>query len=331
MSDAAFEGRRIVVTGGSGFIASALIARLARVKCSILRVLRPATPVPAAPSGPADCELRRGDLGQREFCAGVLPGADYLFHFAAQTSVYEAERDRAADRKVNVLPMRQLLDAAGDTGARPFFVFAGSATQCGLAERGLVDEALPDQPVTVYDRHKLEAEAMLEEAVRGGSARGTTLRLANVYGPSAAHDSADRGVLNRMMRRAMHGEALTLYGDGAQLRDYLYIDDAVDAFLAAAIGAARTDGRHFVVGCGEGRSLAEAFAAVAQAAERMTGRKAPVMRVPPPAGLSPIEARSVATNAARFRAATGWVPRVAFADGIERTLAALQAVRAEAA
>ena len=196
----------------------------------------------------------------------------------------------------------------------------------------------PEAAKTSFQRYReawtgfdLEAESMLEEAVRGGSSRGTTLRLANVYGPGAAHGSAARGILTRMMRRALHGEALTLYGDGAQLRDYFYIDDAVDAFLAAAIGAVRTDGRHFVVGSGEGRSLAEAFAAVAQAAERLSGRKAPVMRVPPPAGLSPIEARSVMVNAARFRSATGWAPRVAFADGIERTLAALQAVRVEAA
>jgi nucleoside-diphosphate-sugar epimerase len=134
-----------------------------------------------------------------------------------------------------------------------------------------------------------------------------------------------------MMRRALRGEALPLYGEGAELRDYLYIDDVIDAFLAAAVSAVKTDGRHFLLGSGDGRSLADAFALVAQRAERLTGKKAAVFKVASPAGLSPIEKRSVAVDAARFRAATGWVPRVPFAEGIDRTLAALQAMPAEAA
>jgi nucleoside-diphosphate-sugar epimerase len=331
MSDSAFEGRRIVVTGGSGFLATALIGRLMRVKCRILRVLRPQAQAAELPPGLAACDERRGDLGQREFCAGVVAGADYLFHFAAQTSVYVAEKDPAADRLANVEPMRQMLEACGDAGARPFILFAGSATQCGLPERKRINESVPDQPVTAYDRHKLEAESLLERAVSSGSARGTTLRLANIYGPGAARGSADRGVLNRMMQRALRGEALTLYGEGAELRDYLYIDDVVDAFFAAAVSAVKTDGRHFLLGSGDGRSLAEAFGLVANRAERLTGKKAAIVRVDAPAGLSPIETRSVAVDAARFRAATGWMPRVPFAEGIDRTLAALQAMPTEAA
>ena len=134
MSEARLAGKRIVVTGGSGFLASALIARLMGVQCRIARVLRPATPVPAHPPGLADCEPMRGDLRERRFCDAALAGADYVFHFAAQTSVYEAERDPAADRQANVQPMQNLLDAGREHGPRPFIVFAGSVTQCGLPD-----------------------------------------------------------------------------------------------------------------------------------------------------------------------------------------------------
>lgn len=300
------------MTGASGFLASGMIRRLSALDCEIVL-------------------LARGDLGKRESWERVLPGLGAVFHFAAQTSVYEAERDPEADRQANVLPMRKLLEACGESSAHPFIVFAGSATQCGLTERERIDESLPDRPVTAYDRHKLEAERLLEEAVRAGAARGCTLRLANVYGPGAARGSADRGILDRMMACAHRGEALTLHGEGAQLRDYLYVDDAIEAFVAAARFAERTDGRYFVVGSGDARSLADAFSIVARRAEMLTGRKAAVLRQPLPAGRSPIEGRSAIVDASCFRAATGWSPQVAFVDGVDRALAALQARSAEAA
>jgi len=325
------EGSRIVVTGGSGFLASALIARLAQVKCRILRVVRPASPAPAHPSGPASCELLRGDVRERAFCDAALAGADYVFHFAAQTSAYQAERDPVADAYANVQPMRNLVEAGRDRGMRPFIFFSGSATQCGIPEGPQVIESLPDRPVTAYDRHKLEAEGLLEEGVRRGWVRGTTLRLANVYGPGAVRASADRGILDQMMQRALRGEALTLYGEGNQLRDYLHVSDAVDAFLAAAACAVQTDGRHFVLGTGEGRSFADAFSMIAQRAERLTGRKVAVVRIPRPTGQSPIEERSAAVNPARFRMATGWTPRIAFPEGVDLTLRALWARSEEAA
>lgn len=306
----AFEGRRIVVTGGSGFLAAALMERLSEIDCALVCISRSLRPALANNSGNARREGITGDIRQREFWGRVLPNADFVFHFAAQTSVYEAERDPAADWQANVEPMRSLLDACREHGNRPFILFSGSATQCGVQDYLLVDDSLPDRPVTVYDRHKLEAEGLLEDAVRG---------------------SADRGILYRMMRRALHGEALTLYGDGAQLCDYLHVDDAIDAFIAAAACAARTNGRHFVLGTGEGRTLAEAFALVARRAERLTGRKTAVVHMPPPRGLSPIEDRSAVINASRFRSATGWAQRVAFAEGIDRTLAALRAMPAEVA
>ncbi|HTP61550.1 MAG TPA: NAD-dependent epimerase/dehydratase family protein [Burkholderiales bacterium] len=331
MIENSFEGSRVVVTGGSGFLASALIARLAQVKCRILRIVRPASPAPASPSGPAACELLRGDLRERAFCDAALAGSNYVFHFAAQTSVYQAERDPVADALANVQPMRNLVDAGRDRGIRPFILFSGSATQCGIPERLEVNESLPDRPVTAYDRHKLEAEGLLEEGVRRGWVRGMTLRLANIYGPGADRANTDRGILDQMMRRALRGEALTLYGEGGQLRDYVYVDDAVSAFLAAAVCAVRTDGRHFVLGTGEGRSLADAFALIARRAERLTGRKVTIASIPQPPGQSPIEGRSAIVNPTRFRTVTGWTPRITFPKGVDLTLQALWARPAEAA
>ncbi len=87
-------------------------------------------------------------------------------------------------------------------GRRPIVLFAGTVTEAGIPSRLPVDEDAPDDPITIYDRHKLMAEQDLKAAAVNGDVRGATLRLANVYGPGARGQRADRDVLNRMIKTA---------------------------------------------------------------------------------------------------------------------------------
>src|SRR5690606_17005384 len=119
-----------------------------------------------------------------------------------------------------------------------------------------------DLPITAYDVHKLHAEQLMLLAHRQGQLGACSLRLPNVYGPGP-RGADDRGILNLMIRRAMRGEDLTIWGDGNFVRDYVFVDDVVDAFVAALRHAASTDGRRFVIGSGQGHTIAEAFREVA--------------------------------------------------------------------
>jgi nucleoside-diphosphate-sugar epimerase len=321
----AFTGRKLLVTGSSGFLASGLIGRLKAINCRIRCVTRAPAPPPAMSGGRAVFEHQAGDIRERSFWKKNLPDVNFVFHFAAQTSVYTADQNPAADWEANVLPLLRLLETCREHGWRPGVLFAGSVTQCGLPESLPVNESHPDRPVTIYDWHKLLAESYLEHHVRQGWARGATLRLANVYGPGPASGRPDRGILNQMMRRAARGEPLTLHGGGGQIRDYLFLEDAADAFLAAAIHLDRINGGHFVVGSGQGHTLAEAFQLVAEGAARLTGRAPAVVSVEPPQGLSRIEDRNFVADASRFCALTGWTPRVALPAGIDLTLKSFQA------
>jgi nucleoside-diphosphate-sugar epimerase len=123
-----------------------------------------------------------------------------------------------------------------------------------------------------------------------------------------------------MLRRALGGEPLTVYGDGGHLRDYLYVDDAARAFLAVAAVRQRLNGQHFVVGTGQGHTVREAIGLVAERVAARTGRRVTVRHVPTPAGLSPIEDRDFVADTRRFRELTGWQPRVSLSEGIDRTL-----------
>jgi nucleoside-diphosphate-sugar epimerase len=309
-----YRGKTVVVTGASGYIAAAIVERLAGVAAKVVRLSR------KAPAPRAGCSDLTGDYADPELWRLALPGADAVFHLAAQTSFYKAAEDPDADFRANVAPMRALLETGRREGLKPFIVFAGSSTQAGLPQRTPVDESHPDAPITVYDLHKLLSEKLLEGYARQGLARGATLRLSNVYGPGPKSSAADRGILNASIGRALRDESLTVYGAGDAVRDYLYIDDMAAAFLAAGRGGPSLDGRHFVMGSGRGISLRDAFNLVVARVEAKTGRKVPVVSVPEPAGLSPIESRRFVANADAFRQASGWAPAVALEDGIDRTI-----------
>jgi nucleoside-diphosphate-sugar epimerase len=321
----ALSGRTIVITGGRGYIATALMRRLASVDCRVRRVLRPGTV--AAPGGGA-CRVEdlAGDLGDAGFWRTLVADADVVIHLAGQTSAYVANADSARDLAANLLPVVHLLEACRARGGAPAaVVLAGTATQVGLPQSLPVDELPPDRPVSAYDLHKLLAEQYLEYYARMGLVRGVNLRLANVYGPGPASASADRGILNQMMRRALRGEPLTVYGTGEYVRDYVHVDDVARAFLAAAAYAKTLSGRHFVIGTGVGSRIVDAIGLVAARVAARTGTRAEVVHVPAPADLSPIEARHFVADTTAFTAATGWRPNFDLAGGIDDTLAALLA------
>jgi nucleoside-diphosphate-sugar epimerase len=312
-------GRRVAVTGAAGFLGAHLVDRLAGVDCQIVRVTRSAAPSNAR--GMARITDVAGDVSDR----GVwdcLIDADVIFHFAAQTSGAVAAEDPDADFDANVTPMRHLLAACRERARRPLVLFAGTVTQAGIPARLPVNEDAPDNPVTIYDRHKLMAERELETAALTGSVCGVTLRLSNVYGPGAHAGAQDRDVLNRMIAAALRGQALSVHGSGAYVRDYVFIEDVIDAFLRAAARADRVNGRHFVVGSGRGTTIREAFELIACRVSQITGRDVAVAMSESGIALSPIERRNFVADPSRFSAATGWRPAWSLARGIDRTIEA---------
>lgn len=317
-----FSGKKILVTGGGGFIASALIAKLSDIDCELVRLLRqPGAPEPT--SGRARVRDVVGDARSAELWSALPDGMDVVFHLAAQTSTYQANRDPRADLESNVVPMLLMLKACQDRGLKPAVIAASTVTICGLPARLPVDESFPDIPVTIYDLHKQMAENYLKYHVRSGTVTGASLRLANVYGPGPRSSRADRGILNQMVGRALRGEALTVYGSGEQLRDYIHVDDVVRAFLLAAVNAEALGGQHYVIARGEGHSIAAALRLVTDRVAARTGRYAPVVSVKPPPGLSPIEARNFVADVGRFAGMTGWQPCYSLDRGIDTIVESL--------
>lgn len=310
---------RYLVTGGAGYIGSALLPVIAAQGGMVRRFFR-GERAPAEPPPGLSVEDFQGDVRERGDWERALAGVDVVLHLAAQTSVYVADEDPAADVEANLKPMLHLLGACRALGHKPRVVLASTVTVYGVSPPLPVREHTPVAPVTVYDLHKLAVEQYLRHYTQQGYVHGVSLRLANVYGPGPKSSKPDRGVLNGMARRALAGETLKIYGTGEFLRDYVYIDDVARAFVQAAAVAPSLNGRAFPVVTGQSHTLADAVRMVARQVAERTGREVPVEHVAAPPGLSPIEKRSFSADPSDLAEATGFRAQISLEAGISRTI-----------
>jgi nucleoside-diphosphate-sugar epimerase len=172
-------------------------------------------------------------------------------------------------------------------------------------------------PITIYDLHKLFVEQQLSLASQQGLIESVSLRLSNVYGPSLGVSAEDRGILNKITVKALNGENLLIYGDGNYLRDYVYMDDVVRAFL---LTGSKRDVKSGVYNVSSGKSVSveEAFKMVASQVSLYTGKSVNVDYAPWPIGASPIEYRDYISDNRCISSQFGWYPMVTLESGIHR-------------
>jgi UDP-glucose 4-epimerase len=314
-----FTGKRLIITGASGYIGSQLVSALATTECTITRISRDKTKL-AKIDGTAEIIDIEGSIQDIALWHKILPGIDVVFHLSAQTNLYKAEADPVADWQCNVLPMINLLECCKQTKQSVTVIAAGTATEVGLVTKLPVNEQARDFPISIYDLHKLAAENYLKHYSAAGYVKGVTLRLANVYGPGPASVNQNRGIINMMAARALKGEPLTIYGAGEFIRDYIFVQDVLQAFLMAAPAINQLNLQHVLIGSGEGRSIVQAITSIARQAEAITGNCAEVTHIDCPEGIANIEKRDFIADYSTFSAQSGWEPAVTFETGINLTL-----------
>jgi len=314
-----YQGKRVLITGASGYIAWNLIKELAKYNCVII-CFSANTKNVIHQSGNANFEFIEASYQDEISFKKAVKDIDIIYHLASQTSVYEAEKNPLADYEANVRPIQLLLEASRKSGGCPIIIFSGTSTQCGIAKELPVDENVIDNPITTYDFHKLQAERWLKFYISQGWLKGVSLRLTNVYGPGPKSSSSDRGILNLMIDKALKGESLNVYGAGEYIRDYIYIDDVISTFLSAPLDIKKLNGKHFVLGSGKGETINDAINLVGRLVSQETGKKVFVKNIDMPKKMSKIEFRN-------FKAGIGALHKIGLCnnmlsieEGINKTI-----------
>lgn len=291
----ALAGRRVLVTGGSGFIGRHVVRAL-RERGAHVRVLDlVAHPDP-------DVELVQGDLVDPDVRAAALQGGcDAVVHLAAVTSVLRSLEQPDLTFATNVQATHGLLEDARKAGARAL-VFTSTNAVTGLMEQPAITEAARMRPLTPYGSTKAAGEMLMWAYTASYDLRCSYLRLTNVYGPGM---QAKDSIVARLMRCVRLGTTFEIYGDGTQVRDYVHAHDVVDAALLA-ICDERWVGPT-VIGTGHSLSVLD----VVEQVRRTTGAELPVRHGAPKPGEMP----AVIVDNGQARA-QGWAPRYDFAAGV---------------
>lgn len=301
-----------LVTGGAGFIGSHLTRRLLREGRSVRVVDDLST---GKSERLADLRGRidfvQADLARAEL-APALTGVERVFHLAAVPSVPRSVRDPLTSHQSVATATLRLLLAARDAGVRRF-VLSSSSSVYGDSPVSPKHEGLPPNPISPYGVAKAAAEGYARTFASLYGVPTVTLRYFNVFGPSQDPGSPYAAVIPIFVRRALAGEALPIYGDGKQTRDFTFVENVVEANLAAAEREA-PPGSVFNVAAGDPHSLLD----LVRALERILERKLEVVHHPPRPG----DITHSFADIAAARATLGWAPSVSFEQGLRLTVQA---------
>jgi UDP-glucose 4-epimerase len=313
---AAFAGARILVTGGLGFIGSALAARLVALGAEV-RVFDEMFAEGGANAVNVAAIHHRigvtiGDVRDGDALAPELEGCRYLFNLAARTSHIGSMQEPLADLDVNCRAQLALLELCRKRAPDITIVFAGTRQIYGRPDHLPVDETHPLRPPDVNGVSKMAGEEyhLLYHRIYGLAT--TALRLTNTYGPRMRIRDGRQTFLGLWVRQILTGQPFEVWG-GEQRRDLTYVDDVVEAFLLAATEPGAM-GRAFNIG-GAALSLTELAHLLIDA---NGGGEFAVKPFPPERRR--IDIGDYEADDGLFRRLTGWEPRIALADGLTRTL-----------
>jgi UDP-glucose 4-epimerase len=302
-----FEGRRILVTGGAGFVGGALVRRLvaAGARVTVLDDLFTGH----ADVIPADARFVEGTVTDNDLVATLVAEADLVFHMAARNIIASTKNPRD-DFLTNIGGTLNVLLAARDAGPTRV-VYTGSTSVYGNPRSIPLNEEDAIVPLSPYAVSKLGGEHYCLAFYESYGLAVSIVRYSNVYGEGQRPDNPYCGVVAKFFASAYDGAPLQVHGDGEQTRDFTYVDDAVDATLMAAI-APRAEGEVFNVGTGIETSVNQLAWSVGQAVGR-------------PISIEHIDRRDIdnirrrVVSIEKARRMLRWTPQVTLAEGLRMT------------
>ena len=314
-----YRGRRVMITGGAGFIGSNLARQLVTLGADTLIV---DSLIPEYGGnlfnlhGVEDrVRLNIADVRMQSSMEALVRDRDVIFNLAGQVSHIDSMQDPYTDLEINCRAQLSILEACRKYNRQVRVVFAGTRQVYGRPDYLPVDERHLVRPADINGVNKAAGEYYHLLYNNVFDVRACSLRLTNVYGPRQLIKHNRQGFIGWFIRLALEGAEIQVFGDGTQLRDFVYVDDAADAFLRAGAAGA-CDGEVLNVGGDEPVSHRDLVRQLVEIAGSGS-----VRFVEWPADKKRIDIGSFYSDSSRFRRITGWRPRVRLEEGLRQTLA----------
>jgi UDP-glucose 4-epimerase len=307
---------RILVTGAAGFIASHIAEAFLAGGHEVLIVDNFSTG--RRENVPSGARVEAIDLISPDLVGVVKDfSPEIVDHHAAHADVRQSVEDPAYDAQVNVVGMLSLINAAVVAGARKFIFASSGGAIYGDPDVVPCDETHPERPVSPYGASKKAGEVYLETMSRVHGIDYTILRYPNVYGPRQHPYTEEGQVVAIFSRLMLAGRVPTIFGDGEQERDFVFVGDIVAANLRALeVGSGGT----FNIGTGRGLTVNDLYRRL----KELTGYQGEVKYAPARAG----EVYRIALDASRARTGLGWEPKTSLDDGLRQTVDWIRATSA---
>ena len=315
-----YQSRSVLVVGGLGFIGGRLSSALATAgaRVTVVTPSRQKHHDAALDLEAHGVHVSEGDVRDRATMDAGVRGQDVVFNLAGQSGAVRSMEEPLDDLDVNGRGMLTLVEAVRRENPDARVVFAGSRLEYGRTGSDPVAETHAVDPLCVHAIHKLLAEQYLQLYKHLYNISYAVARITNPYGPGQPRSRTAYGVVNRMIHLALSNDRLPIYGDGLQRRDYIYIDDVVEALLAIGDPDRRAAAKHDVynVGTGVGTSMIGMANAIAAAAGGGRVERIEWVRV-----AEQIETGDFVADISRIKDDFGWSPAVKIDEGLRRTVA----------
>lgn len=290
--------KRILVTGGRGFIGKHLIKRLTGLGAEVESF---------------DIEDGQDITKESLVKKTIRKGYNFIYHLAAFSGNQKSLKNNDLCFRINTLATVSMLNAIVKSSPKTKIIISSSRLEYGSPMYLPVDEKHPTLPTSPYGLSKLLASQMAEVFLKTGNLNYTIFRTSNVYGPHKDSRFLGFNVINYFIDLAKKNDTLKIFGKGDQLRDYLYIDDLIDAFLLAT--EQKADHQIYNLGYGRKISLIEMARLIVSAVGG--GR---VSRIEWPNDWKSLETGSYVTNIHKIERELGFKPKTSFLDGIKKTI-----------
>ncbi len=313
-----FKDKNVLITGGAGFIGSSLAHALVSLGAKVT-VVDPLLPLYGGNMFNLESILDRitfvdGDIRDGDLMMKLVKDQDIVFNLAAQVSYIDSKTEPFLDLEINCRGHLNVLEAVRTVSPKCRVIFSSSRMVYGKILKVPVSEDHPTNPLSLYGIHKLTAEKYYKYYHDTFGLDTIVLRIPNPYGPRQQMKHSKYSIVGWFIRQAFESNPITIFGDGKQDRDYLYIDDIVSAFLKLAESG--KSGEIYNAGTKEKVTFVQMVDAIL--AEVPSGTK---KHVPWPDNYEKNETGGYVADASKIERDTSWQAKVSLKDGIHKTVA----------